>query len=101
MFEEIPENHPSEASAAWLLHISRPRSLRVGRFASVLRMNDSRTLGQNSSASRFSDGQSPGEPASNRLWQMSSRLAVWILQIGEKLARWKLAFTDYPLDRDN
>jgi hypothetical protein len=101
MFEKIPENRQSGASAAWCLHISRPRSLRVGRFASVFRMNDARTLGQNSSVRRFSDGQSPGEPAPNRLRQMSSRLAVWVLQIGEKLARWRLAFINYPLDRDN
>jgi hypothetical protein len=29
------------------------------------------------------------------------RLATWIRRLGEKLARWRLSFSDYPWDRDD
>jgi hypothetical protein len=101
MFEDISEDRPGEASAAWLPQINSPRPGRVGRFASVRRLNATRTHGQGHSTISSSDGQSPSELAAHPARQLPRRLAAWVFRVGEKLARWKLAFTDYPLDRDN
>lgn len=102
MFEEIPENRPSEASAAWLLQISRRRPGRVGRIAGVRRTNSRRILGEeHPTIIPFSDGQSPNQRTTHRSRRLPTRLAAWIFRVGEKLARWKLAFTDYPLDGGN
>jgi len=96
MFEEIPEDRPSKASAAWLLQMNPPRP---GRFAGVRRTNATRTHRQDHSTISSSDGQSPSELAAHRSRELPKRLAAWVFRVGEKLARWKLAFTDYPLDR--
>ena len=98
MFEEIPEDRPGETSAAWLLQINPPRPGRVSRFGSVCRVNATRTHCQVHSIISSSDGQSPSEVATHRSRHLPKRLAVWVFRVGEKLARWKLAFTDYPLD---
>jgi hypothetical protein len=99
MFKEIPENRPGRASAAWLLHFNGSRPGRVDRLPGVRRIGVSRPFGPVHPTVGVPDGQPPNESASDR--SRPRRLVAWILRVGEKLARWKLAWMDYPLDRGN
>jgi hypothetical protein len=98
MFEQIPERRPGAVGAAWFLQISRARQDRVGRFASVRRMNAMCKLGHDPAIVTTSNGQVSSELTASGWLRLTARLAAWVFRIGEKLVRWKLASMHYPLD---
>jgi hypothetical protein len=79
MFEHIPENRPSAAAAARLLQLHCAEACRSGHLTSARRSN-TRLF---------------GKYKANRKRRLR-KLVIWIQRIGEKLARWRLAFSDYP-----
>jgi hypothetical protein len=76
MFEQITENRPSAVAALWLLHV-RPTG---------------------ASTRRSKEKPLAGGQASHRR-QRWRNLVVSLRVIGERLARCRLSFTDYPWDR--
>jgi hypothetical protein len=83
MSEQIPENRPSAVAAAWLLHVYHAEANHVGRLARVRRSTETSAINRQAAHRR------------RRL----RKAAAWIHEIGEKLARWRLSFTDYPWNR--
>jgi hypothetical protein len=83
MFEQIPENRPSAVAAAWLLQVHRADANQAPRRTGAHRSQEE---------ARFS-GQTTHR---RRRWR---NLVMSIRQIGDRLARCRLSFTDYPWDR--
>jgi hypothetical protein len=81
MFEQVPENRPSAAAAAWLLQVRFADTHRARRQTGVHR----------SKAEHFLSRQ-----ARRRKWR---NLVMSLRQIGERLARCRLSFADYPWHR--
>jgi hypothetical protein len=76
MFEQIPENRPSAGAALWLLHLRRTGP----------------------STRRSKEKPLAGGQATHRS-QRWRNLVVSLRVIGERLARCRLSFTDYPWNR--
>jgi hypothetical protein len=83
MFEQMPETRPSAVAAAWLLQVRRADANQAPRQTGVRRSQEK---------SRFS------AQATHR-GQRWRNLVMSLRQIGERLARCRLSFTDYPWDR--
>jgi hypothetical protein len=64
-------------------------------------MNETRAPDRFDPTTRSLDSQPPRAFRAKCAQAVSKRLAARFFVVGERLARWKLAFTEYPLDRDH
>ena len=95
MSEQIPEHRPSAVVAAWESQKAHARPHLVKPTGSMHRSNEAPTPGKD--GPQVDNGVSLCKHA----WRQIVKVAHVIHRTGEKLARWRLVFTNYPWDRND
>lgn len=99
MFKQPLDTRQSEASFAWLSQFECERARRIGRSSGALQIEHTQSLGKNVCPTvPVTVGQAPSQLPGRPSRRSLKALANWLFRVGERLARWKLAFLHYPLD---